>query len=201
MIVSFEPDRVAFSAIQQRLKDVGKGGMVNQVLRNAVNETAAEVKNKAYAETKERYTIKSTALKKSNIGFKQATQKKPEAVISVKGKVLPIYGAYKTLKNQGPAGAQTMILKSGMMKKLEFTEGGRTYKAFYAKMKSGHEGIFQRVPNSEKDRKPKRQSIKEITSIARSKAVEKAYETKVKDTVNAEITFRLLKCMNAVIGA
>ena len=85
--------------------------------------------------------------------------------------------------------------------RLTIHNNGSVYKAFLAKMKSGHEGIFQRVPGKKMEKDPKKQAIKEILSLSKSKAAEMVYEKNgVYAVIQEEMVLRLHKHMNAVIG-
>lgn len=94
-----------------------------------------------------------------------------------------------------------------MLQELEVQNGQSVYKAFMVKMKSGHEGVFQRVPGKYmKKHMPGRntkgrEAIKEIVSLSKAKAAEMVYEREGMYTeLQEELTFRLHKHMNAVIG-
>ena len=114
---------------------------------------------------------------------------------------------YQRRKNSKRTGAKLKILRAGMMQELELQYGQSAYKAFMATMKSGHEGVFQRVPGKYmKKHMPGRntkgrEAIKEIMSLSKAKAAEMVYEREGMYTeLQEELTFRLLKHMNAVIG-
>lgn len=108
-------------------------------------------------------------------------------------------------KERKSAGA--MVIKSGAMKELELKANGKSYKAFVAKMKTGHEGIFQRTPGkymkgySPSGKTKGREAIKEIMAMSKAKAAEMVYEKgNLYSDLQEEISYRLLKHMNAVIG-
>ena len=90
-----------------------------------------------------------------------------------------------------------MVIKSGAMKELELKANGKSYKAFLAKMKTGHEGIFQRTPG----KYMKGHSSSGKTKGRKAKAAEMVYEKgNLYTDLQEEISYRLLKHMNAVIG-
>ena len=85
------------------------------------------------------------------------------------------------------------------MKELTLESGGKTYKAFNAKMHSGHEGIFRRIPG--RRNKKGKEKIGEIMSIAKAQAAGKTYERhEMYAELQEEVGYQLLKHMNAVIG-
>ncbi len=196
MMVEITPDKVTFEAIEKRLKDLGKGDQVNDVLKKAINEVSTEVKNRMHSETKDMYTIKASAFRKSDI--KKKTRKQ-ETVLTVSGARLGIRKAYKTRKNTRRKAAGAMIRMDGAMKNIDLNAVGRSFKGFLATTHSGHEGIFQRVPDK-KMKNASKEAIQEITAMSRSKAAEKAYQERIEEDVQDEIRFRLLKHMNTVIG-
>ena len=66
-------------------------------------------------------------------------------------------------------------------------------------MKTGHEGIFQRVPGEHMEKRQRREKIREIMSMSRAKAAEIVYRDKIEADVKTELSYRLHKHMNEVI--
>lgn len=192
-----EPDKVAYDSILKRVENAGKD--TKEVMKRAINETAAEAKNNLHSETKKTYTIKASQFKKSDIKKKSATAGRLAATLSAKGATVGIRAGYKNRINGKKKAAQAMIRKDGAMKELELSSGGKTYKAFVARMKTGHEGIFQRVPGS-KMKSGHGEKIKELVSISKSKAMEQVYKNGMEREIQEDLSFRMLKHMNAVIG-
>lgn len=201
MTIYIEPYPAALDAIEERLTEMGKEARMRDVLKKAVNETAKTGKDLIFKETRSTYTIKGSAFKKSDIEKKPTTVRNPGATLIVKGEPLGIRKSYRNRKNSKKKGASAMVLGSGAMKELKIQDGERVFKAFVARMQSGHEGIFQRVPGKRMKSKPWREAVKEITSLSKSKAAEMAYKKNgVYTEIEAELTYRLLKHMDAVIG-
>ncbi len=201
MIVKVEPYQATLDAIQKRMDEMGKGNQMDKVLKKAINEVSKETKSRIYESTKELYTIKSSQFRKADIKQTSMNAKNGGTVLTVRGATIPIRKGYRNRKNTQKKGARAMIrMAGGALKEMELKANGRSYKAFVATMKSGHEGIFQRVPG-EKMKNKRREAIKELVSLSKSKAAEKAYDEKVRTDMDNEISFRLLKHMHAVIGA
>lgn len=146
MKIQIAPNQAAINAIQKRLFDLGKEETFGNALKKAINEVATAGKNLLYNETRSEYTIKPAEFKKGDIVRKGATARRLIATLSVRGETPGIRKAYKTRKNSRRKSAGAMVIKSGAMKELELKANGKSYKAFLAKMKTGHEGIFQRTP-------------------------------------------------------
>ncbi len=198
MIVHIAPYEASYQAIEERLKEMGKSSEVKSVIQKAINETAKETKERLYKETRSDYTIKASNFKKSDVKKTSATKSRLEATIQVTGRMLGVK-AYKTRKNGKRKGAQAKVLASSAMKELTLESGGKTYKAFNARMRSGHEGIFRRIPG--RRNKKGKEKIGEIMSIAKAQAAGKTYERhEMYAELQEEVGYQLLKHMNAVIG-
>lgn len=208
MKIRIEPYQATLDAIQRRLTDMGKGETFRNALKKAINEVATEGKNLLHNETRSAYTIKTAEFKKSDIVKKSATARRMIAILSVKGKTPGVRKAYKTKKNSKKKAAGAMVIRAGSMKELELKVNGKSYKAFVAKMKTGHEGIFQRVPGKTMKKNPVgektkgREAIKEIMAMSKAKAAETVYEkSNLYTELQEEIGYRLLKHINAVLNA
>lgn len=214
MIIHVVPERAALDAVQNKLTELGKEATAGSVIKKAINEVGTSVQERLYNETKDTYTIKRAEFKKSDITKTNMTAKRPETVIRVKGIKLGLKKGYKTKRNGKRKGAAAMVLKSGSMKDLTIQSGGRNYKAFVAKVtavskggsQSSHEGIFRRVPGKTMDqwkgvkRMKSSEKIKEMTTMAKSKAAETVYRDKIQGDLQGEINESLMKHMEAVIG-
>lgn len=205
MIISIEPYPAAINAIEKRLTELGKKDRMRDVLKKAVNEAAGSAKDRIYEEVHDAYTLKG--FKKGDIKKKNSTARNFGATLTVRGETLGAGKYYQRRKNSKRTGAKLKILRAGMMQELELQYGQSAYKAFMATMKSGHEGVFQRVPGKYmKKHMPGRntkgrEAIKEIMSLSKAKAAEMVYEREGMYTeLQEELTFRLLKHMNAVTG-
>lgn len=205
MIIEIEPYPAAVSAIEKRLAELGKEDRMRDVLKGAVNEVAGLAKDRIYEEVHDTYTLKG--FKKADIKKKNSTARNAGATLTIKGEPLGVGKYYQRRKNNKRNGAKVKILRTAILQELEVQYGKSAYKAFMAKMKSGHEGVFQRVPGEYmKKHRPGRntkgrEAIKEIMSLSKSKAAEMVYEREGMYTeLQEELTFRLHKNMNAVIG-
>lgn len=164
MIVHIAPYEASYQAIEERLKEMGKSSEVKSVIQKAINETAKETKERLYKETRSDYTIKASNFKKSDVKKTSAAKSRLEATIQVTGRMLGVK-AYKTRKN----GKRKVRRRKSLRQRdegLTLESGGKTYKAFNAKMHSGHEGIFRRIPG--RRNKKGKEKIGEIMSIAES---------------------------------
>lgn len=198
MKIQVAPHQATFDAIQKRLEEMGKGEQMKSVLNKAIDELSKDTKEQLYAETKGMYTIKASQFRKSDI---RKTSRNGTSILAMKGETVPIRKGYKNRKNSKRKAASALIrMASGALKEMELKSGGRSYKAFVATMSNGHEGIFQRVPGKRMKKNPKKEAIQEMVSLSRSKAAEMAYREKISAGIQTEMSFRLLKHMNAVIG-
>lgn len=198
MIISIAPYETTLDAIEKRLTEMGKAESMNTVLKKAINEVAGIGKRQIWKGVHRDYTLKGFTAgdvkkKSSNAGY-------PSVTLTVKGAPLEVIKYYEHKNNDAEHGAMVKILKSGVMKQLEIRSGNRIYKAFLTRMKSGHEGIFQRMPGKTM-KGSKREAIKEIMSLSKAKAAEMVYEKGGLYTeLQEELVLRLHKHMNAVIG-
>lgn len=205
MIIRIEPYPEAINAIEKRLTEMGKGGSMNAVLKKSINDVAGLAKDRIYEEVHDTYTLKG--FKKGDIKKKNSAAKTIGATLTVRGEPLGVGKYYQRRKNSKRVGAKVKIIRAGMLQELEVQYGQSAYKAFMAKMKSGHEGVFQRIPGEYmKKHRPGRntrgrEAIKEIMSLSKAKAAEMVYEREGMYTeLQEQLTFRLHKHMNAVIG-
>ena len=204
MIVVIEPRREMLDAVEKRLAAIDKETKMNDVLKKAISEAAKFGKEKLYAETRRYYTIKEEAFKKSDIRKRLVSSKNLRATIIVKGYPLGVYQGYDSRKNEEAEGAGVQVVTGSAMRELRVYSGGRAYKAFFATMKSRHEGIFQRKPEEYmRKRKPVygkskgREAIKEIQSLSKAKAAEMVYRRiGLGSDIQEEIQFCMLKHMN-----
>lgn len=208
MMITVEPTPALYLALQKRLDEMGKGEYAKEVMRKAIRETAKSMQEKLHAETRAMYTIKQSALKKSDIRVKNPTKNHLIAILKVEGEALSLKGSYSSRSNGKRKGASALVMAGGKMKELKIESGGHTYKAFVATMtnvsKGGkvteHAGIFQRVPGKRMKKDPRREAIKQIYAPARSKAAERAYREEVAPDVQGELSYRLHKHVNAMMG-
>ncbi len=208
IIVKVEPYKASLDAIEDRLTEVGKEKSMHDVLKRAINDTAMVGKDKLHAGTKAHYTIKSGAFRESDIVKKSTSSRHPGATLTVKGAPIGVRKGYAYRRNGKRKGASTRIIASSAMKELKIQSGGHAYRAFMATMESGHIGIFQRIPGAYMKKHPRipgiskgREAIKEIQALSRAKAAEMTYRReKMHSELQAEMTYRMLKHMHAVIG-
>ena len=208
MMITVKPTPALYLALQKRLEEMGKSEYAKEVMRKAISETAKSMREKLYAETRAMYTIKRSAFKKSDIRVKNPTKNQISAILKVEGEPLALKDSYKNRINGKRKGASALVMAGGQMKELKIESGGHTYKAFVATMtnvsKSGkvseHAGIFQRVPGEHMKKDPRREAIKQIYAPARSKAAERAYREEVAPDVRGELSYRLHKHVNAMMG-
>lgn len=201
MIITVMPVQATMDAIQKRFDEMGRGDEMRNILRKAINDTADWTRTELHARTTRRYTIRRSALKKTDIKRVRALKGKLEAVIKVSGPPLGVYKNYSTSKQGKRKGAKMAILSSSKKEEILLYANGKTYRAFLASMGTGHEGIYQRVPGKRMKGSRNREAIKEIVSMSRAKAAETAYrETSVYTDIQAELQYNMLAHMNAVIG-
>ncbi len=208
MMITVKPSPALYLALQKRLNELGKGDYAKEVMRKAIRETAKVTKEALHSETKALYTIKGSALKKSDIKVTNPTKNRLRAMLEVEGKPLSLKASYRNRKNGKRKGASAMIKAGGKMQELKIESGGHTYKAFVATITnvskdgetSEHVGIFQRVPGKRMKKNPRKEAIKQIYAPAKSKAAEGAYRERVDADVKTELSYRLHKHINAMMG-
>lgn len=199
IVVSARPSSVAIDAIEKRLAELGKETRMNDVLKKAINETASKGKRDLWKGVKRTYTLKGFTA--GDVKRKGYSARHQGAVLTVTGPVLGILENYETVPNVDEDAAKLQVFRSGALKALEIHNSSSVYKAFVARMRSSHVGIFQRVPGKQMKGNPKKQAIKEIMSLSRSKAAEMVYEKNgIQTELQEELMVRLHKHMNAVIG-
>lgn len=202
IVVSARPSSVAIDAIEKRLTELGKEDRMNDVLKKAINETASKGKRDIWKGVKRTYTLKEFTA--GDVKRKGYSVRHPGAVLTVTGPVLGILANYETASNVSEDAAKARVFRSGALKALEIHNSTSVYKAFVARMGSGHVGIFQRVPKEQKifmRNHPTRPAIKEIMSLSKSKAAEMVYEKNgMYVAMHEEMLIRLHKHMNEVIG-
>lgn len=207
MMLTIQPDQALYEELQKRLDVLGKDNSSRKAMKEAINEFAADTKNRLYSETRARYTIKARTLKKSDIKIKNASARHLKAFLKVSGPTLAI-NKYATRKNGKRKGASAMILSSGTMEELKIVEDGKTYKAFLATMKNGHQGFFQRVPGEyTKPKKIRRRvlgkarpKIKELVSLSEAKALEMVYREQSTEEIQEELYYQLHNHIETMIG-
>ncbi|MBO5145015.1 MAG: hypothetical protein J6C19_05710 [Lachnospiraceae bacterium] len=202
MMVTIEPDEALFKELMERLdgkKEGNSSKASREAMKKAINEFAANTKNRLHSETRERYTIKARAFNKSDIKIENATARHLKAFLRVSGPTVGIY-KYATRKNGKRKGASAMVLSSGSMEELKIDKDGKTYKAFLATMKTGHKGFFQRVPGEYARTKTNRPKIKEIMSLSEAKALEMVYRQQDAAEMQEQLYTCLHNHINAMLG-
>ena len=199
IVVSARPHSAAIDAIEKRLAEMGKGDSMNTVLKKAINEVAGVGKKEIWKGVKRRYTLEGFTA--GDVKKKSYSVRNPSATLTVTGPVLGVLQNYESVPNDSENAAKLRIFKTGALKALQIHNSGSVYKAFVARMSSGHVGIFQRVSGTRMKRKNGREAIKEIMSLSKSKAAEMVYEQNgLYSAMQEELVVRLHKHMNAVIG-
>ena len=208
MVVKIEPYKAMLDAIENRLAELGQEKNMHSILKKSINAVARTGKEKLHAETKDYYTIKSRAFRKSDIVMRATSSRHPGATLTVKGLRVGVRAGYANRKNDKRKGASAQVLKTSAMKELKITNGGRVYKAFLATMRSEHTGIFQREPAKYMKKhqpltgkKKGREAIREITSLANAQAAGMAYtRSGLHGELQEEFVYQMLKHMNTVTG-
>lgn len=209
VIIKVDPYQAQLDAIQKRLDEMGKGRMMRDVLKKAINDVAKDARKELPKETRKMYTIRASQIKQSDITVRKMSNKRCGAELVIKGEPIPIKGGYSSRKNTRKRAASAMIKRAaGAFREMEMVSGGKSYKAFMATMTnvsdsgeiSYHTGIFQREPGKKMKSNKKKEKIKELHSLARAKAAEMAYREEMEAEMHTQISFRMLQHMNAVIG-
>lgn len=144
------------SVIEKRLEKMPEA--VNEVLKDAVNDTAKWARTRLANKAKQTYVVKTGSFNK-NMKIKNATKSHAVAVITTKGSVMEIRD-FKASPNsyapssERPEAVKGRVLKSSSAKALQ--KG--TLKAFVARFKSGHVAVVQRV---EQGKVPARSKLKD----------------------------------------
>lgn len=130
-------------AIMQRLNRLPDMIAAPNILKNAINSTARQVRKQMIKDAAGRYALKKQSiLKKEAEGGPKLYTASPAtltATISSKGPMREIMD-FVTRPNSGTGAAAAKILNSGTMKPLEMGE----LKAFVTSFASGHTAIVQR---------------------------------------------------------
>ncbi len=222
MMVKVEPAQAAYDAMCKQLGKYGKRGVAHEVMQKAIKETARSVKGILHEETREMYTVKGSAFKKSDIKVSGVSVRLSGAILRVAGPPMGMRKNYRNRKNTKRKSASVMVKKDGRRKDLTLNEGEKAYKAFVATIKNGtnggeeisHEEILRREPGKymKKDKRPlptkripkkkrkPREAVKVFHSLSRSKAAEMAYKHKVSGEASSELIYHMQKCINEVIG-
>lgn len=123
------------------LKEAG-GRRPRFIVRQAVNETAKNARKKIWKGIRKNYTLHGVPM--STMELKRATSSQLWAEIFVSGRQLSLVTYYKHRKN-GKRTAAKAAQKRGPLKPIQMGK----MKGFVATMpKTGHVGIFQRVPGT-----------------------------------------------------
>lgn len=200
-------DEKVMDDIVKKLKDAGKNP--KPVIKKAINKVEKDAKDRIYNQTKVSYTIKGTALKKSDLKIKNATVGSLEAVIRTSGAQVPVTDGYQYRRNQNGQAAKVRIRKDKQLEELILPGGSRTgsdLKAFVAKMSNGHKGIVRRATPAEQDQSSKSKNpsrlIKQIHSLSRPQAAgnqEKVWEVVLPDLRDG-LVVQLHKFMNEALA-
>lgn len=118
------------------------------VLSRAINGAAKSARRTLADRVKKTYTVKVSGVSK-DLKLKKATKGRLYADLNSKGKPIPL-SQYKVSPPKPVKGSvemhQAKNIKENSMKDLIKQLGGSEMKGFTAKMKSGHVGMFVRVP-------------------------------------------------------
>lgn len=196
MIINVEPRKPAYEAIMKKLDSVGTASKT--AVKDAVNDTAKNLKEELYVEVKGTYSIKNSQFRKADIVRKNATKCQITATITVKGYTPSLYDSYKFYKNTKHKAVRAMIKKASGKRDIQLSGGN--YKAFVATMINGHTGIFQRKPGTRmKKGTNNREKIKQINAMSKSKAAEVAYREQLQENTEERLNLMLQKHMNLVL--
>lgn len=139
-LITFEYDQQLLKTIEDALGDLQ--GESRKVLKNAVNKTAKQAKEKLAEKAEETYVVKKTRFTKA-MATKNATVSKPEATIEITGAQLELKDFKVSPATYNPSNRPSMtkakVLLSSSMKPLQAGS-----KAFLAKFANGHVSVVQR---------------------------------------------------------
>lgn len=114
------------------------------IMKTAANETAKEARNSLVDRARKTYTVKRGAFNKS-MKLKKATKSTLTATLYTAGKPIPLRG-FAFIKHDVGTGEPVKAHQLKGRRNAPIIKNGR--KAFYAKMPTGHTGIFHRVKGS-----------------------------------------------------
>ncbi len=140
--VNVDLDDKMLNGIKKKLKRLD--GESNSVLENVLNEVAAEIKADIAEQTAGRYHITKGAVRKVS-RIKKVSGGKSGAVVMVKGPVLSMTKFKVSPARPIPKAKNRPDRLSAAIKKGGLKPVSADPKAFVAKMKSGHIGVFQRT--------------------------------------------------------
>lgn len=139
-LITFEYDQQLLKTIEDALGDLQ--GESRKVLKNAVNKTAKQAKEKLAEKAEETYVVKKTRFTKA-MATKNATVSKPEATIEITGAQLELKDFKVSPATYNPSNRPSMtkakVLLSSSMKPLQAGS-----KAFLAKFANDHVSVVQR---------------------------------------------------------
>lgn len=140
--VNVDLDDKMLNSIKRRLGRLGSKS--NSVLEKAINATVGEIKADIAEQTAKRYNITKGAVRKAS-KVKKGSRSKLSALVTVKGPVLSmtkfkVSPARPILKARNRPARLAAAIKKGGLKPVSADP-----KAFVAKMKSGHIGVFART--------------------------------------------------------
>lgn len=134
--VRYELDRGQLRSAERDLEKLRS--QMPKALRRTADKTATSARMLLVKGMQDAYTIKSTGAKKG-MEIKKASDQDPTAVIEISGESQPSIRFRHS--RGGRDGVKLQVRTDGSFKTIKPVEGR---KAFIAKIKSGHKGVFQR---------------------------------------------------------
>ncbi len=162
---------VELEEIMKRLGDLEK--KAPNVIQKAINKTAKDAQKALFHKAKETYTVKSSQFKSKDdsLKIKKASVSNLTAFLNSTGSPLALYG-FRVKADDSSTMAK--VKKANGLKALKIDDRW----AFVTKMKSGHQGVFQRRGKS-------RLPIKELSSVSVPKMI--GNETEVYGVLEPQI--------------
>lgn len=153
-MINIDIDKGQLNHIEVRLGNLS--GKTPDVLKNAINQTATQVRERLASEAQKEYTIKTARFKKE-MRISRASNQKLRGIIRATGEVQSIRDfnvspSEYNPKNRGTDAVMAQIMNSGKLISLQ--KGN--LKAFVSKFKNKHIAVVQRV---EKGKVPARSKL------------------------------------------
>lgn len=193
-MIEIDYDRQMLAKVEKKLGSMKKEAP--KVLKNAINQTARQVRKELAEEAQKTYVVKSGRFNKA-MKIKNATGGNLEATIKATGKVMDLKDfkvnpASVKNGNDRPDSVKAKVLKSGGMKSLQKGK----LKAFVVKFKSGHVAVAQR-------REKESKTIKTLysNSIPKMLGNEKRVYGIVKPNIRKNLKENVDKQIRKVLGA
>lgn len=196
-------DRGEYETLIRVLNASGQEKKLRSSLKKIINQMAADSRKRVYEQARNDYTVKRGYFKLGDLRLRRANASNLSAEINTAGETINLW-KFKSKANGKRAAAKAQVKVSGTLKPIQ--KG--TLKAFVAKMKNGHTGIFQRLEKGEQNRgsrvdggqkKRTDNKIRALLGPSVAKMTEKLYE-KMEGDIRSDLNSRTQAMIEQLIG-